>query len=183
MFENKIRFLVIGPTTAITYKEIFSHIKNNEMWLGYHHHLTGLFKPDGTMLKKNDPLPRGCGWYTNLDASYRHDRLILTEKFSPDKNPKYYNYNGIDVASSKDIPYDYEGYIGVPVTFLEKFSPDQFEIIGKSGDLAKPMDVKLEARLKGGPRFYIREQNGSFKRLFERIVIRNKEVYHDEDDG
>jgi len=171
IFANKMQFLVIGPQTAITYRESFKYILNNEMWLGYHHHLTGFRLPDGTILKKNDALPRCCCWFTNLDVSYRHDELILTEKYNPVKYPKYYNYNGIDVGRTNQIPYDYKGQMGVPITFLQKFNPNQFKIIGKG------VQVEKTLRFKGDKATLWIEKNGKpFKAPFERILIKNKKV-------
>lgn len=176
MFTNNMRFLVIGPQNAITYKETFSYIQKNQLWLGYHHHLTGFILPDGTILKKNDALPRCCCWFTNLDVSYRHDKLILTEEYTPNNYPKYYNYNGIDVSITKKIPYNYDGNMGVPITFLQRYNPDQFEIIGKG------VQVEKTVRFKGDKATLWIEKDGKpFKAPFERIIIRNKEVYHDED--
>ena len=176
MFTNNMKFLIIGPQNAITYKESFSYIQNNKLWLGYHHHLTGFILPDGTILKKNDALPRCCCWFTNMDVSYRHDRLILTEKYSPEKFPKYFNYDGIDVNETKAIPYDYDGEMGVPITFLQKYNPEQFEIIGKG------VQVEKTVRFKGDKATLWIEKDGKpYKAPFERIIIKNKEVRHDED--
>ena len=183
MFENNIKFLIIGPTNALTYKGVFGHVQNNEMWLGYPHHMTGFLLPSGEILSKSDALVRYCCWYTNLDVSYRHDRMILTEKYDPVKNPTYCNYDGIDVSKTVAIPYDYAGHMGVPITFLQKYNPDQFEIIGSSGTLAGDAPTDVPKQLKGGPRFYIQEPSGKYRRLFEKLVIRNKEVYHGDDDG
>ena len=103
------------------------------MWLGYAKQLTGFRLIDGTLIsskqKKEGSVPRGCKWYTNLDVSYRHDNIILTESYSPRKYSRYYNYRGINVDKTKNIPYDYKGIMGVPITFLTKFSPKQFKII------------------------------------------------------
>ena len=175
MFKNKMDFLVIGPITAITYKEVFNHIKNNKMWMGYHHHLSGFRLPDGTIIKKNDALPRACSWFTNLDVSYRHDKLILTEKYDPLRYPKYYNYNAIDVGKTNKIPHDYKGEMGVPVTFLQKFNPDQFKIIGKG------VQVEKTVRFKGDKATLWIEKDGKpFKAPFERILIKNRELIKNE---
>lgn len=182
LFENNVGFIIIGPTNALSYKDVFSHVQSNEMWLGYHHHMTGFALPSGEILPKNDALVRYCCWYTNLDVSYRHDKMILTQRYDPDKNPHYCNYDAIDVGKTLGIPYDYEGNMGVPITFLQKYNPDQFEIMGISRTLVTDMPTDLPKNLKGGPRFYIRNADGSYRCLFEKIVIRNKEVYRDEDD-
>ncbi len=175
MYSNNMKFLVIGPQNAITYKETFEYIKDNRLWLGYHHHLTGFILPDGTILKKNDALPRCCCWFTNLDVAYRHDKLILTENYSTERFPNYYNFQGIDVNETKAIPYDYAGYMGVPITFLQKYNPDQFEIIGKG------VQVEKTIRFKGDKATLWIEKDGKpFKAPFERIIIKNKEVYFDE---
>jgi hypothetical protein len=188
MFEYNMEFLVIGPQNAITYKDVFQHFMNNEMWIGYHYHLTGFVLPDGTVLPKNDNLPRSCCWYTNLDVSYRHDKMILTEKYDSEVNPTYVNYDAIEVSKTVAIPYDYEGEMGVPITFLQKYNPDQFEIIGASRALGRNMNDVAEPGtfVQGGIRFYLpqNDSNGGgrpFKRLFDRIVIKNKEVYYDDE--
>lgn len=175
MFSNNMKFIIIGPQNAITYKETFEYIKDNMLWLGYHHHLTGFILPDGTILKKNDALPRCCCWFTNLDVKYRHDKLILTENYTPERFPSYYNYNGIDVNETKSIPYDFSGYMGVPITFLQKYNPEQFEIIGKG------VQVEKTKRFKGDKATLWIEKDGKpYKAPFERIIIRNKDVYINE---
>lgn len=179
MFEFNKKFLIIGPITALSYKEVFNHIKANEMWLGYAKQLSGFSLPDGTLLLSKNPegsVSRACKWYTNLDVKSRHDKLILTEKYSPDKYSNYFNYNGIDVSKTTDIPYDFEGHMGVPITFLSKYNPEQFEIIGKG------VQIEKTVRFKGDKATLWIEKDGKpYKAPFERIIIRNKEVYHDED--
>ena len=175
MFSNNMKFIIIGPQNAITYKETFEYIKDNRLWLGYHHHLTGFILPDGTILKKNDALPRCCCWFTNLDVKYRHDKLILTENYTPERFPRYYNYNGIDVNETKSIPYDFYGHMGVPITFLQKYNPEQFEIIGKG------VQVEKTKRFKGDKATLWIEKDGKpYRAPFERIIIRNKDVYINE---
>jgi len=165
IFKNKMEFLVIGPITAITYKEIFNHIKDNEMWLGYAKQLSGFRLADGTLVLSKNPegsVPRACKWYTNLDVAYRHDRMILTENYSSEKYPKYDNYDGIEVSQTRKIPHDYAGTMGVPVTFLTKFNPDQFKIVKfRKGDDEKDLSVK-----------------GKYP--FARILIKNKAVIKNE---
>jgi len=158
LMKNKLKFLVIGPQTAISYRDIFSYIKQNRMWLGYAKQLYGFGRPDGTKLLSKNPdgsVPRACKWFTNLDVSYRRDRMILTEEYEKDKYPKYANYDGIDVRETKLIPYNFNGCMGVPITFLQKYNPEQFEIVGfRKGNDGK--DLFLE--------------NG--KSLFVRILIK-----------
>jgi len=175
MFAYNINFLVIGPQNAITYKETFRYIQNNEMWIGYHYHLTGFQLPDGTILKKNDSLPRCCCWFTNLDVSYRHDKMILTEKYNRRKYPNYYNYNAIDISKTKEIPYDWEGEMGVPITFLQKYNPEQFKIIGKGVQLEKTRRFQGDKAT-----LWIEKEGKPFNAPFERIVIKNMEVVKDE---
>jgi hypothetical protein len=144
MYKNQMQFLVIGPLTALTYKDIFAHIKQNELWLGYASQLSGFALPDGRLLLSKNPdgsIPRACKWYTNLDVSYRHDKMILVQKYDPEKYPKYYNYDAINVSKTINIPYDYEGEMGVPVSFITKYNPDQFEIIGKGVDLPTNLSI------------------------------------------
>jgi hypothetical protein len=174
MFKNEMKFLVIGPLTAITYRDIFTHIESNEMWLGYAKQLSGFRLLDGTLVLSKNPegsVSRACKWYTNLDVAYRHDKMILTESYSPEKYPKYYNYNGIDVEKTIKIPFDYVGVMGVPITFLQKFNPNQFKIIGKG------VQVKKTIRFKGDKATLWIEKDGKpFKAPFERILIKNKKV-------
>jgi hypothetical protein len=172
IFKNKKNFLIIGPLTAITYKEIFSHIKNNKMWLGYAKQLSGFILKDGTKILSKNPegsVPRACKWYTNLNVSYRNMEMILTESYDPKLYPKYYNFNGIDVNRTIDIPFDYKGIMGVPISFLSKYNPKQFEIIGKG------VQVEKTKRFKGDKATLWIEKNGKpYKAPFERILIKNK---------
>lgn len=175
MFKNDMQFLVIGPITAITYKEVFNHIQKNEMWLGYAKQLSGFILSDGTAVLSKNPegsVPRACKWYTNLDVAYRHDKMILTESYSPEKYPNYYNYNGIDVDKTNNIPFDYSGVMGVPVTFLTKYNPEQFKIIGKG------VQVEKTVRFKGDKATLWIEKDGKpYKAPFERILIKNKKLF------
>ncbi len=179
MFKNNLKFLVICPITALTYKEVFQYIKNNQLWLGYASQLSGFRLADGTTIYSKDKegsVPRACKWCTNLDVSYRHDKLILTEKYSPEKYPNYYNYDGIEVSETRKIPYDFNGSMGVPVTFLSKYNPEQFEIIDKG------VQAEKTKRFKGDKATLWTEKDGKpDKAPFERILIRNKEVEKDED--
>lgn len=172
IFKNKKKFLIIGPLTAITYKEIFNNIKNDKMWLGYAKQLSGFILKDGSKILSKNPegsVPRACKWYTNLDVSYRNMEMILTESYDPKLYPKYYNYNGIDINRTVDIPFDYKGVMGVPISFLSKYNPKQFEIIGKG------VQVEKTKRFKGDKATLWIEKNGKpFKAPFERILIKNK---------
>jgi len=163
-------FLIIGNINAITYKEIFKLIKENKAWLGINlgRGISGFIVPDhyelyGTEARIDEfgnriVSPNNCLWLTNLDNSKRHEDIILTKKYFGNEieYPHYDNYNGINVNKTKDIPYDYAGVVGVPITFLHKFNPDQFEIIKfRKGDDEKDLSI-----------------NG--KCPYFRILIRNK---------
>ena len=167
------KYLIIGNGNAITYKEIFPLIKENKMWLGIS--ITSgdrVFNvPDDYELKavgcgidsngKKFIRVTGVRWFTNLPHSKRNEELILVEKYSADKYPKYDNYDAINVDKTKDIPMDYEGVMGVPITFLDKYCPEQFEIIGKMST-TKVTDYEY-----GYP--FINK-----KRIYARILIRNR---------
>lgn len=120
------KFLVIGNKNAITYKDIFPLLANNEVWLGYT--VPNKFvRPDGTETTNMSGL---CRWWTNLDTTKRHEDMILYEEYTPEKFPHYDNYDAIEVNKVKSIPKDYFGVMGVPITFLDNYNPEQFEILG-----------------------------------------------------
>ena len=172
-------FLIIGNQNAITYKEIFPLLKENKMWLGYKagdmaFTVPDYYKPRETRYWEDEDgqkwrsLGNIC-WYTNLDIKKRHEDLILIKKYTPEEYPKYENYNVIEVSKVKDIPYDYEGVMGVPITFMDKHNPDQFEIIGMAEDNGRGYSG-VESKWDGdNPHCVI---NG--KNKFKRIFIRNR---------
>lgn len=137
------KFLTIGNINAITYKEIFKLIKENKAWLGINlgRGISGFIVPEHYELYGTEAgidssgnrivSPNNCLWLTNLDIKKRHEDIQLTKQYFGNEKeyPKYDNYDGINVNKTKDIPLDYDGYMGVPITFLHKFNPDQFEII------------------------------------------------------
>jgi hypothetical protein len=130
---------------------------------------------------------KGVRWWTNLDHGRRHERVPLMTtaenlKYSKHKEIKgkaayerYANYDAIEVPFSDAVPSDYQGAMGVPITFLDKYNPDQFEILGSSMSLGVPMSkvAKKGSYLQGGPRFYIDNGDGSYRRMYDRIVIRH----------
>jgi|TARA_A100001518_G_scaffold2846_1_gene2833 hypothetical protein len=153
-FDKK--FLVIGNVNAITYKDIFKLIKENKAWLGVHlgRGVSGFIVPDHYQLYGSEARiddfgnrvvsPNNCLWLTNLDISKRHEDIPLTKKYfgNEEEYPKYDNYDGINVNKTKDIPLDYKGAMGVPITFLHKFNPGQFEIIKfRKGNDGKDLSV------------------------------------------
>ena len=162
LMEHQKKFIVIGNQNAITYKEIFPLLKDDDVWLGSTHPKE-FIQRDGTTKKFGN-----ICWFTNLDIKKRHEELILVKKYvgHEDEYPKYDNYDAIEVSRVANIPLDYDGVMGVPITFLDKYSSDQFEILGISGELANPL--LIDGKRKTG-RFYI---NG--RRLYDRIAIRNK---------
>ena len=124
-------FLIIGNMNAATYKEIFPLFKNNQVWFGYNSPKI-FITPDRTEKKFDNIL-----WYTNLESGKRHCRISLKEKYygNEGKYPKYDNYDAIEVSKVINIPCDYDGLMGVPVTFLNKYCPEQFQLIGHDHDL------------------------------------------------
>lgn len=197
------RFLIIGNKNAITLKEIFPLIKDNKMWMGVTPMGADMLfdVPPNVARAMVESGKEGSNyriingkvmgrstsvWFTNLDHGRRHQELPLMTmadnlKFS--KNlcgnaayDRYANYNAIEVATYKEIPSDYDGAMGVPITFLDKHNPDQFEILGSSMTLGVPMSqvAKRGSYQQGGPRFYIDNEDGSYRRMYDRIVIRRR---------
>lgn len=172
LFAYNKKFLIIGDDNWVTLKEVFPLIKENKIWRGYKK-VKVFVQPDGTTKKFGNK-----GWFTNLDVDKRHHPLDLYQRYTPEKYPKYYNYDAIEVGEVKNIPEDYFEPMGVPITFLDKYNPDQFEILGISLELAVPMSKLAEkgTYMQGGPRFYIPDGNKKFRRLYDRIVIKRKAV-------
>lgn len=157
--KNNKKFLVIGNVNAITYKEIFDLIQKDKAWLGVNlgRGISGFIVPDhydqyGTEVSINEYgqkiiATNGCLWITNLELSKRHEDITLTKVYAgnEDKYPTYDNCDGINVNKTQDIPKDYYGLMGVPITFLHKYNPDQFEIVRfRKGDDDK--DLKINGK-------------------------------------
>ncbi|HHC74415.1 MAG TPA: adenosine deaminase [Thiothrix sp.] len=172
LVEYNKQFLLIGNINAITYKEIFKLIKENKAWLGVNlgRGISGFIVPEHYELYGTETRidgegnrivsPNNCLWLTNLDTFKRHEDIKLTKRYEGNEidYPKYDNYNGINVNKTQHIPLDYVGVMGVPITFLHKFNPDQFEIIKfRKGDDERDLSV-----------------NG--KCPYFRILIRNKRI-------
>ena len=173
LVEYKKLFLIIGNVNAVTYKEVFPLIKDNKMWFG----------PSITSGDRKFNVPdsyplnaAGCGiddkgnhyikvkgvrWFTNLDHNKRHNDLDVFKHYSPEEYPKYDNYDAINVDKTSDIPMDYDGIMGVPITFLDKYCPEQYEILG--------IDRYIEDNPNYGHRFTINN-----KEIYARILIRKK---------
>lgn len=150
LIEYKKKFLIIGNKNAISFKEIFPLIRDNKIWLGYGspcNFITG----DGVPTKQVNGLTR---WFTNLDYNARHEILDTGKKYYGFENmyPKYINYDAINVDKTSDIPMDYDGVMGVPITFLDKYNPDQFEIVelGIVGSCNFTNNKKMEILDKNG---------------------------------
>ena len=190
LMEKEKQFIIVGNKAAVTYKEFFPLIMADKVWVGVRDMNKDfwLYVPRNESYEKLDengkPIKHimAC-WFTNLDIKKRHEEMILVRRYNPEEYPKYINYDAIDVAKVSDIPCDYDGLMGVPVTFLDKYSPEQFEIIGISSYLAKPMKECAEPGTfqTGGLKFYTtrvtekdKAQGYLYHREYDRIVIRNK---------
>jgi hypothetical protein len=172
LVEHNKKFLILGDQNAITYKEIFKLIKENKLWLGYDNGGTKWFQvPDGYDIttESRKKIVNGVKyfsfgrilWFTNLDTTKRHEKMTLYKKYSPKEYPKYDNYNAIEVSKVVDIPMDYKDAMGVPVTFVDKYNPDQFEIIGHVGS------VGADGVYSFANAIYLNK-----KKLFKRILIK-----------
>lgn len=177
LVDNEKQFLVIGPQTAPTEKSIIQHFQREEIRIGYHYHLSGFLRPDGSIIPKQHNTARSSLWYTNMQVDIKTKELILSASYydHPENYPKYVNYDAIEVGTVADIPDDYYGEMGVPVTFMQKYNPEQFEVIGSSRQLGKSMKECVEPDAvysKGGIRFYLDEGNKHYRCLWDRMVIK-----------
>lgn len=172
-------FIVIGHQNAITYKSIFPLIRDNKLWLGYgfkrnmahfiaphyddiasdHDHKEGMIRVSGVV------------WYTNIDHNKRHEFMILTDKYEGNESsyPSYDNYNAIEVSKTASIPSDYKGPMGVPITFLTKYNPEQFNIIGATESEGKGFSKGL-----WDPSSKIAQPTVNGKKVYKRIFITNR---------
>mgnify|MGYP000361114420 FL=1 len=205
VMEHRKHLIIIGNMNAITYKEIFPLIKENKLWLGASIHSGDrkFYVPDDYPLNAS-----GCGidedgrryirvkgvrWYTNLDLKQRHEETILVKRYSSELYPTYDNYEAIDVSKVSDIPCDYAGIMGVPITFMDKYNPDQFDIIGcadytgKYGSddigVGRIGEKWIETYRKNGGRGHYTanmtslvyyDSDGNARNTFKRILVRNK---------
>lgn len=211
LVESGKHFIVLGNQNASHNKDIFPLFKENKVWYGASIHSGGVdFRmpddydeySDNVFVKEDGHHYinlSGIRWFTNMDVKYRHDGLWHKDgKFDNSQAHKYYegneakyphyvNFDGIHISSANDIPIDYEGYMGVPITILDKFNPDEFELIGSSGDreFAKRIEDCIpegSTYTKGGPSFYLKESEKSYKRVFSRLIIRNLHPIKKSDD-
>ena len=197
LMEYNKKFLIIGNGNAITYKEIFTIIKENKMWLGMKNYGSKFhfIIPDGFEMKSSYYDENGVRygavnnaiWFTNIPNAKRNQPIDLYKKYSAEEYPTYDNYNAINCDKVSDIPMDYDGVIGVPITFLDKYCPEQFEIIGLGianlglsigvrGYLPEHRDYRKNIEHKGtvdGDLYYL-DENGHPKVPYARILIRAK---------
>lgn len=210
LMKYKKQFLIVGNQNAVTTKEVFPYIMNNEIWFGPSiksgdrefgvpdsYPLTAA----GTRVDENGKKfvrVKGVRWFTNMDFRERHEDLILYKKYTPNEYPKYDNYNAIEVSKTKDIPEDYKDVMGVPITFLDKYNPSQFEIVGiaktwfgaatktygKQIQVDKTGNEKEVSKLNDQPAIKLQEPpksktyykvNGSyFEATYVRLLVRRK---------
>lgn len=172
------KFLIIGHQNAITYRGVFPLIKDNRMWLGYGfkrnmaHFIAPHYEDTASDADHKEGMIRVSGvvWYTNLDHNKRHEEMILVQRYAGNEAdyPKYDNYDAIEVSRTQNIPMDYAGFMGVPITFLTKYNPEQFEIVGAtesegkgfSNGLWKPESGVAQAMIDG-------------KKVYKRLFIKN----------
>lgn len=198
LMEYKKKFLIIGSQKSIGCKEIFPLFQENKIWWGYGFkgaaaHFFSPYEDTATAGNHKKDMIRvsGVTWFTNLEIPKRSEEMDLVCRYSPDEYPRYENYNAIEVGKTTDIPFDYPGIMGVPITFLDKYCPDQFDIVGSnsSTDLCKMLGVQPlgqdwinRYRAAGGTghntanmvRIIYNDKSGKPKVAFQRIFIRNK---------
>lgn len=166
------QYLLIGNQNAITYKEIFPYIKENKAWVGYRFGDMAFRVPADTeprntrfWIDESGQKWRSLGnamWLTNIDIERRYQKLELTKKYNPNDYPKYDNYDGINVKKVADIPYDYDGIMGVPITYIKYHNGSQFDIVGEANHGSDNEFDLFKPKVDG-------------KELFKRILIRRKE--------
>lgn len=184
LMEHQKKFIIMGNINAVTYKEFFPLIKDGLVWPGASFNKTMEFILPDDYQKWNYRMADGrkvgkvptIAWYTNLDIKKRHEELILVKKYAghEDEYPTYDNYDAIEVSKVVDIPFDYDGVMGVPITFLDKYSPEQFEIVGMAAGNTRATGFYFDVPYKPHP-----EDRGGCgvvngKRVYARYLIRNK---------
>ncbi|MDP0014349.1 adenine-specific methyltransferase EcoRI family protein [Glaesserella parasuis] len=179
LMEYEKKFVIVGNQNAITYKETFKLIKENKIWLGnksgdmafrvpdYYEEKATRYWQDETGQKWRS-LGNIC-WFTNLDHAKRHEELLLYKAYSEEEYPKYDNYDAIEVNKVKDIPFDYQGAMGVPIAFMDKYNPDQFEILSAN-------DFRISNKIPFKEHGLIKDKDGTIngKPTYVRIVIKHK---------
>ena len=175
LVEHRKKFLIVGNWNVSAYKDIFKLIKDNKLWVGVNsnRNFSGFIVPKhyplhGTEARVDEDGNRIIStnttcWFTNIDIKKRHEDLILYKTYSPHDFPKYDNYDAIEVSKTADIPMDYKGVMGVPVTFLDKYNPEQFELIGSNRGIDQDPN-----------KIYGRGSYLNGKETFKRLFIRHK---------
>lgn len=181
LIECDKKFVIVGHQNAITYKDIFKLIKENKLWLGYGfkggagHFINTQYEDYATAGDHKEGMIRvsGVHWFTNLDIDKRHEDLILHKKYTTEEYPTYDNYDAINVDKTKDIPLDYDRVMGVPITFLDKYNPDQLEILGLSASAG------YNEEIVGIPFLGIKDARPLIdgKNTYARIFIKNKKIW------
>lgn len=183
LIEYNKKFLIVGTWNAITYKEIFKLIMKNKTWIGVNsnRNFSGFIVPKhyplhGTEARIDENGNRivstnNTCWFTNLDIEKRHEEHILYKTYDPKVYPTYENYDAIEVSKTNDIPIDYNGVMGVPITFMNKYNPNQFDIVGSDYEVKEGLLPEIENPNWDGKmdRGYL---NG--KRLYSRLLIKRK---------
>lgn len=187
LMEFQKKFVIVGHQNAITYKEVFPLLMKNEVWLGYGFKgaATHFYSPYDDVATSGDHKEHmirvsGVNWFTNLEIPKRNEELDLICRYSEEEYPSYDNYDAIEVSKTADIPSDYSGVMGVPITFLDKYCPTQFELLGitdrgnEYGIKTKeytPMDSPKYGDLNRRGAIMV---NGVLKSTYARVLIRNK---------
>lgn len=185
LIDHKKQFAIIGTINAVTYKDVFPLIRGNKVWAGYCFNKTMDFiMPDSYELKgkayvdkdgKKHGFVPGIAWYTNINIAKRNEEMELFNRYYPEDYPKYDNYDAINVDKVSEIPFDYMGVMGVPITFLDKYCPEQFVLLGATESEGKGFSNGLwnEASKTAQPMV-----NGS--KVYKRLFIKRKEKKTDE---
>ena len=185
------KFLIIGSQNNITYKEVFPLLKDDKIWLGYKSGDMAFTVPDSYearetrfWIDETGQKWRSLGnicWFTNLDIDKRHEQMILYKSYTPEEYPHYDNYDAIEVSKIAEIPCDYDGIMGVPITFLDKYSPEQFVILGITDrNNIYGLTTKIYTSQDGANygdcnrRAAIRQTDGTLKSTYERLLIRKR---------
>lgn len=184
-------FIILGNMNAVTYKEVFPLFRDNKVWYGESIRSGDrkFYVPDGYPLNaascgiddkgRRFIRVKGVRWFTNLETNKRHEPIALTCSYTPDEYPQYENYNAINVGRTQNIPFDYDGIMGVPITFLDKYSPDQFEIVMLANGNART-NVSSNTLTEVGYCQHPEDRGGvgiiNGKRVYVRIMIRRKSL-------
>jgi len=183
LVDHGKQFLIIGNWNAITYKDVFRLIKEDKLWIGVNsnRNFSGFIVPEhyplhGTEARVDENGNRIIStnvtcWFTNIDLNKRHEELILYKTYNPQEFPKYDNYDAIEVSKTADIPMDFDGLMGVPITFLKYYNPEQFEIVGSDYEVKQGL---LPGIIRRGWKGKTDRGYVDGKRLFARILIRRR---------